>query len=159
MNKASLISSASQLVAPDTAAIEEFSKKSDALAAELNRQMLNRPDLEKLIGQDNELMMQDNSRNFLRFMDSLFQGYQPEVFVDTVLWVFRTYRAHGFQVSYWPANLDTCVEVLRDHLSDQSYSAVYPFFNWLIVNIPIFTKLSDENRASNHTHITEHGLN
>jgi len=57
--------------------------------------------------------------------------------------VFRSYRAHGFQVSYWPANLDTTVELLREELSAPTFDAVYPYFVWLIVNIPSFTGLSE----------------
>ena len=46
------------------------------------------------------------------------------------------YRAHGFQISYWPANLDTTVQILKEQLSAETYAQVYPFFAWLIVSIP-----------------------
>jgi hypothetical protein len=42
-------------------------------------------------------------------MVSLFGDYHPEVLVETVLWVFRAYRSHGFKLTYWPAQLDMWV--------------------------------------------------
>ena len=50
-------------------------------------------------------------------MSSLLATYSPEVLVNTVLWVFRAYRAHGFNLTYWPAQLDTWVVLLEKHLS------------------------------------------
>jgi len=143
MKKEELIRSAQLLKAPSAPATKEFDKKIDAVAAELTRRMLARPDLERLIGADNQSMMENNSRNFCRFMASLFQNYEPAVFVETALWAFRAYRAHGFQISYWPANLDTLVEILKEELKEPAYGEVYPFFDWLIVHIPVFTMVSD----------------
>lgn len=144
MDKEDLIESAKALKAPSAVSTEKFLGKLDATAAELNQRMLSRPDIERLIGSGNEAMMENNSRNFLRFMASLFRNYEPAVFVETALWAFRAYRAHGFQVSYWPANLDTLVQILNSELPQPAYNEVYPFFEWLIVHIPGFTEISDE---------------
>ena len=144
MNKEDLIQSATVLKAPSAISTEEFLGKLDTAAAQLNQRMLSRPDIERLIGPGNEAMMENNSRNFLRFMASLFQNYEPAVFVETALWAFRAYRAHGFQVSYWPANLDTLVQILKEELPQPVYREVYPFFEWLIVHIPGFTEISDD---------------
>ena len=144
MNKESLIESAKVLRAPSVNSTEEFLGKLNATAAQLSQRMLSRPDIERLIGTGNEAMMENNSRNFLRFMASLFQNYEPAVFVETALWAFRAYRAHGFQISYWPANLDTLVQILKEELPQPVYREVYPFFEWLIVHIPGFTEISDD---------------
>lgn len=143
MKKEELIQSAKALRSPSATSAKEFERRSDAVAAELTRRMLARPDIERLIGAGNQSMMENNSRNFCRFMASLFQNYEPEVLVETALWAFRAYRAHGFQISYWPANLDTLVQVLTDELQEPAYREVYPFFDWLIVHIPAFTQMSD----------------
>jgi hypothetical protein len=103
--------------------------------------------LEKLIGPGNLAMMRDNSRNFCRFMGAMFHAYEPEVLAQTALWVFRAYRSHGFRTTYWPANLDTFVELARDRLAPAAFAEIYPFFQWLIVNIPVFVKISDEQLA------------
>lgn len=144
MKRAQLLDSAKRLVQPEDSASKEFASMGDRLATKLNQQMLARPDLERLIGEGNELMMQDNSRNFVRFMSSSFHSYDPEVLVDTVLWVFRAYRSHGFQTTYWPGDIDTFAETMREEISQGSFDALCPYFDWLIVNIPSFVAVSDE---------------
>ncbi len=147
MNLSYLIQTAQQLRQPSAPAAAAYEDLRDSLAKELNRRMAARPDLEKLIGPGNLAMMRDNSRNFCRFMGAMFHAYEPEVLAQTALWVFRAYRSHGFRTTYWPANLDTFVELARDRLAPAAFAEIYPFFQWLIVNIPVFVKISDEQLA------------
>ena len=109
-----------------------------------------------LIGPGKRAMMEDNSRNFCRFMGSMFLAYEAEVLAQTALWVFRAYRSHGFHTTYWPANLDTFVEIARDRLSPSTFAETYPFFHWLIVNIPSFVKISDEQLSEPLSPVPSH---
>lgn len=144
MTKDDLIASARGLVPPARAILDEFCAKREEMAAKVNQEMGRRPDLEKLVGPEGSLMSQDNNRNFSRFMEALMGDFKPEVLVDTALWVFRAYRAHGFQTIYWPANLSTWAETLKAHLSPEAFAAVEPFYEWLIVNVPALVSLTDE---------------
>lgn len=143
MTRDELISAARALPRPTSEAAREFTTKCELLAAELNRIMSARPDLGSLIGPNNQAMMEDNHRNHARFMASLLGDYQPETLVDTVLWVFRAYRAHGFQLTYWPAQLDVWMGVLKERLSPEAFKAVAPIYEFMIVHQPDFTALSD----------------
>lgn len=142
MSREELMASAQLLVAPSRSSADEYSRESEQLAMEMNRIMENRPDVGYMTG-GNIAMMQDNHRNHARFMASVFAVYNPAVLVDTVLWVFRAYRAHGFQLTYWPAQLDTWVEVIRQRLSPEAFREIYPFYNWMIIHQPAFAALSD----------------
>lgn len=144
MTKAQLIESAQSLIQPSPEASSEFSLKSELLATALNERFKKRKDLNQMIGEGNLDMMMDNHRNHIRFISSIFANYQPEVLVETVLWVFRAYRSHGFKLTYWPAQLDSWVEIFRNELSEQTFNEVYPFYNWMIINNPLFAALSDE---------------
>jgi hypothetical protein len=152
-----LLQTAKQLQQPSATAATEFETSRDGLAEELNHRMSNRPDLEKLIGSGNLEMMQDNSRNFCRFMASMFTAYEPEVLTQTALWVFRAYRSHGFKTTYWAANLDTFVGIARDRIASEHFKEIYPFFQWLIVNIPLFTQISDAQMADPISPAPRHG--
>jgi hypothetical protein len=90
-------------------------------------------------------------------MESMFFEYHHEVLVETVLWVFRAYRSHGFQLTFWPASLDTWVELLRAELHAEAFDEIYPFYHWITVHIPTFVTLSDAQLASDHGHAQEHG--
>lgn len=144
MKKDHLIASAEELKQPSAITAEEFEEKSDFLASEMNRLMGLRADLVKLIGDGNSAMMEDNHRNHARFMSSEFHLFQPVVLVETVLWVFRAYRTHGFHLTYWPAQLDQWIVLFKVHLSPVAFKEIYPFYNWMIVNQPAFVIESDK---------------
>lgn len=142
--KKNLIKTARQLIPPSLTQSNEFAEKCDTIAAKATNTLLVRKDLDKLIGKGNKDMAADNNRNFARFMTALFTDYSPEVFVDTVLWVYTAYRSHGFQTTYWATNLNIWMDHLKTDLSKEAFSEIYPFYNWLIINIPIFSKMTDE---------------
>lgn len=144
MEKETLFKSASKLKQPSGEVIAEFTSKADAMTATLNDRFSRRNDIVQLIGEGNLDMMYDNHRNHVRFMISLFTDYNPVVFTETVLWVFRAYRSHGFKLTYWPAQLDNWVDIFKKELSQECFDQIYPFYDWMIVNNPLFALISDQ---------------
>ena len=144
MTKDHLIETARSLTQPSKKSTDEFISKSERLAAEMNRIMLGRKDLIRMVGEDNTVMMEDNHRNHARFFCSVFTNYNPAVLVETVLWVYRAYRNHGFNLTYWPAQLDQWTELFKKELSKECYAEIYPFYDWMIVNQPAFVAESDK---------------
>lgn len=151
MTKEDLIKSAEMLKQPSEKAAKEFYEKKEMLAEEMNGIMKARKDLSYLIGDDNISMMEDNHRNHVRFLSSVFMQYVPEVLVETVLWVFRAYRSHGFRLTYWPAQLDQWVQIFKAQLSKETFDEIYPFYNWMIINQPVFVSESDKLVTTNET--------
>lgn len=143
MEKSYLLEMAGSLVQPSLSATVEYEEKQEMMAADMNRIMKARRDLDNLIGEGNLSMMEDNHRNHARFLASVFKNYNPQVLVETVLWVFRAYRSHGFRIAYWPAQLDTWLEIYKVHLTTETYREIYPFYHWMIVNQATFVEESD----------------
>lgn len=143
MTREELIASAGSLKQPSIHAASDYARHRETMASEISRIMEARADVGYMVG-GNIAMMEDNHRNHARFMESLFSLYSPEVLVDTILWVFRAYRAHGFQLTYWPAQLDTWVGVLKTHLEAESYAEIYPFYHWMLIHQAAFATLSDQ---------------
>ena len=123
--------------------VEEYASKREQLVARVNRVLLQRPDICDLVGEKNIEMMKDNHSNHARFIESILAHYDPEVLLETVLWVFRVYRSRGFHPVYWSAQLNAWVDILKEDLSPESFEAIYPFYEWMIVHIPHFTTVSD----------------
>ncbi|RQV99369.1 hypothetical protein EH221_00255 [bacterium] len=147
MKKQDLLMTAKQIQPPSLPSTQEFTEKKVAMASDVIRILRKRPDIEKLLVSDNLDMMDDNVRNMSRFMESVFCQYNPEVLVETCLWVFRAYRNHGFQLTFWPAHLDIWIEVLKASLSDTSLSEIMPFYQWIQVNIPTFVTMTDTSMS------------
>ncbi len=148
MDKKFLILSAKKLMPVSESGYNEYVKQMDRLVSIMNHKMLQRPDINDLVGENNLEMMKDNHANHARFMASVFKNFSPEVLVDTVLWVFRAYRSRKFHSNYWAAQLNNWIEILKDELNDKTFSEIYPFYEWMQVNIPVFVKLSTEDLES-----------
>lgn len=147
MTKDRLIETAKAIPAASPEAADEYDRNRERLVAEVNRRLEARPDLNGLVGRDNLDMMRDNHANHARFVRTLLKDFDPEVLVETVLWVFRAYRSRGFSDNYWAAQLNAWVSVLKETLSPESFEQIYPLYDWFIVHIPAFTFLSGESRS------------
>jgi hypothetical protein len=145
MSKTALIRTAKALVQVEEKLASEYSEKRDVLVEQMNQKMCARADLAQMVGENNIDMMKDNHANHARFMESVFFENNPEVLVDTVLWVFRAYRSRNFSSTYWAAQLNSWLEIYKEELSPSCYKAVYPYYNWMQINIPVFNKLAEEN--------------
>lgn len=148
-----LISTAAKLPDFSKNTCNEYEVQMEIVVAKMNDLMLKREDIKSLIGPENIEMMKDNHSNHARFILSYINNPAHEVLVDTVLWVFRAYRTHGFSSNYWSAQLNNWTKVLEKELSEETFSEIIPLYNWMIINIPLFVKVSDsqlELKNSSH---------
>lgn len=127
----------------------EYLNKSEILVAKMNAVMLSRTDINSLIGEDNLSMMKDNHANHARFIASVLLHRNDTVLIETVLWVFTAYRSHGFTTNYWAAQLNTWIAVIKEDLSAESFREIYPYYEWMLVNIPVFVALSNDKLDDN----------
>jgi hypothetical protein len=144
MDKNYLLETASNIQVVGSKSVDEYIQKSDYLIAQMNLLMVSKPDIDKLVGQNNIEMMKDNHANHVRFMASIFKNFNPEVFVETVLWVFRAYRSHGFTTLYWACQMNTWIQLLKETLTKESFDDIFPYYEWIQKNIPILVKISDQ---------------
>jgi len=144
MDKQQLLETAKLIKTVRNATATEYLTKAEQITNRMNTLMLERADLMNLIGENNTDMMKDNHANHVRFIGSILKNYNPEVFVDTVLWVFRAYRSRGFTTNYWAALLNTSINALKEIISPENYNEIFLYYQWLQVNIPTFVALSDE---------------
>jgi hypothetical protein len=151
MDKKELLTSAAKLKQVSASTYSEYDKTGDHLVAKMNELMLKRTDLSALIGDGNEEMMKDNHANHVRFIASILKNHHPEVLIDTILWVFRAYRSHGFTTNYWAAQLNAWIVMLKGSLSEETYNEIYPLYEWMQINIPLFVKLSDQELAASNS--------
>lgn len=153
MDKNQLLEKANLLKKVSDNTYSEYQQKAEEITNKMNVLMLGRSDLESLIGENNSDMMKDNHANHVRFIASILQNFNAEVLTDTVLWVFRAYRSHGFATNYWSAQLNSWIAVLKETLSAECFNEVLPYYEWMQVNIPAFVMLSDDKlEASNSLH-------
>lgn len=144
MNRQNLIATAGNIKQVSMKSASEFSLKRDNLVLLMNQKMEARPDLIEMVGEGNVEMMKDNHANHARFLESMFNQHDPEILTDTVLWVFRAYRSRNFSSTYWAAQLNSWIEIYKKELSPECFQEVYPYYNWMQINIPAFNQLAED---------------
>lgn len=144
MDRNDLVKTAENLKQVSEKSAAEFSSKKENLVVMMNKKMEIRPDLLDMVGAGNVDMMKDNHANHARFLESIFNQHSPEILTDTVLWVFRAYRSRNFSSTYWAAQLNTWIEIYRKELSAECFQEIYPYYNWMQINIPTFNKLAED---------------
>ncbi|MCK6615719.1 MAG: hypothetical protein HRU80_09445 [Ignavibacteriales bacterium] len=131
MTRNDFITGAESLKPISAEALAEYEKKSDILIVLINNHMQSRPDLYTLIGKDNLQMMFSNHTNHVRFMTAIMKNFNPRILVETILWVLRTYKSHGFSISYWPAQISSWITILQAELSSNAVKEILPFYQWI----------------------------
>jgi hypothetical protein len=144
MDKNYLLETAKQLPIVSENTHREYCSKSEELIVKMNQLMTEREDILSLVGEKNINMMKDNHANHARFIASILKNFNPHVLVDTVLWVFRSYRSHGFTSNYWAAQLNNWIALFEKNLSPEAYEEVLPYYKWMQINIPTFSDISDK---------------
>lgn len=152
----SLVAEAARLPQAEAAVADEIEVEAHGLGAALDRAMLASGRVEELVGEGNLEMMQDNHRNHFHYMASVLRLPDAESFVDTVLWVIRTYRAHGFAPGYWEAMLPAALTVLGERVSTEAIRAATPYYKWLLERFPALAECA-ESRETVWERMPPHG--
>jgi len=114
-------------------AAEEYKEKMNTLIKEVNENLSQRDDLMQLIGNNPIKKMKDNHENHAGFMYNSFKVKSEELFINTIIWVYRTYKNHGFSYQYFPVELKAWKSAVNNNLSSENSE--------LIINIYLYRKL------------------
>ena len=144
MTKEQLILSANSIHLPSLEAQKAYENHQEALAEKVTDMMLSRDDIEKLVGVSGKDMMRDNHKNHARFISHLFKEFSGSVLVDTVYWVFKNYKSHGFSRIYWSAQLNCWLKAMKEILKPSDYDELSPLYDWLIINLASLQDLEDK---------------
>lgn len=152
MKRIKLLQTAEKLFPVSSEAVNEYREKRDIVLYKMNQAMLERSDIIELVGgKKNISMMKDNHANHLKFICSIMKTPDPEILVDTIVWVFIAYMSRGFHSTYWPAQINTWVSIFKENFSEKTFLEISSLYEWISINIPVFESLA----AGNYNNITE----
>lgn len=113
-------------------AAAEYERRHELLIGEVDRLMSERRDIGELLGNNSLEVMKENHRNHARFMSNVFTLNQFQVFLNTVPWVYRTYRARGFSFAYFPAAFQAWLTALEKYLEPHLARPLGDLYRWLL---------------------------
>ncbi|WP_449244748.1 cobalamin B12-binding domain-containing protein [Desulfobacca acetoxidans] len=141
---AQLIEEANRLPAVDPEAVRAYQEKSDLLLEQVNREVGAHPEAHRLIGYNPVEMMHTNHQNHARFMANVFKFRAYELLARMVVWVYRTYHAHGFDFDYFPVELSAWQQAVREHLDPGQTWAILAVYQWMLDRHEVMVILSQE---------------
>ncbi len=145
MSQEQLHADAATLIQADSTAAHAYGAQRNLLAEQITATLSKRDDLEHLIGPDNREMMENNHRNHAEYIHSILLCYDPQDFVTTILWVYRSYQAHGFSLSYWPVQINAWLNLLQNTFDETIFEQIAPFYRWILTHQDDFAILSANN--------------
>lgn len=136
-----MIDSANGLPAAEAEIADEMEELAELVALEIDRELQARPDLENLVGGKVD-MMRNNHRNQVRYLASACRTPDGKSFVDTLLWVHRTYLSHGFRPEYWQAALPAGARAAKARLSPRAAGVLGAYYDWLLEHSETLVRLA-----------------
>jgi len=133
MDKSELKQLARKLRKPSLQSYNNYVDQTQLMLNDVLRKMKAAPDYEEKVG-DNMDTMDMNLTSHTQFMSSLFLNYDVNVFIETILWVYRTYMARGVQDVYWLNSYDIWLEVIKQKLSPASFDEIKSFYLFMQQN-------------------------
>jgi hypothetical protein len=140
-----LKASAERVFSVDDSSVKAYAGKDTAMAAVVTNMLAGRGDLHSLIGEDNMEVMADNHRKHATFISAMLENFRPELFVETLAWVFRTYRARGFSEDYWRVQLNAWRDALAGTLGPEHAEQIDRIYVWMLENLDDLIILSKQN--------------
>lgn len=140
-----LILSARSLPEVSQSAAAEYYEKLEVMREQVDRQLTATPALELLIGANPLIIMYDNHRNHAQFMANVFRFNTLALLARIAVWVYKTYRTHGFSYDYFPVELTAWQRAVTEHLSTKSAREVNRVYQWLLDQHEVLIALSQQN--------------
>ncbi len=114
------------------AAAEDYAENTGDLISYVDNEMISRPDITSLVGDNGIGMMKINHMNHAAFMSVVFQLNRFELLESTLPWVYRAYHNHGFSYEYFKAALQTWINAVNKHLKPENAGSVLTVYKWMI---------------------------
>lgn len=111
-------------------------------SARVSDLVFSHPQANAFLPENKSDMAVNNHEQHAQYMESVFLDGADESVVDTIVWVYRTYTSHGFDLSYWPVQIDAWRIVLADLLPEEDYQCIAPYYDWLAGHHADFAELA-----------------
>lgn len=65
-------------------------------------------------------------------MYNSFKVKSEELFINTIIWVYRTYKNHGFSYQYFPVELKVWKSAVNNNLRSENLELIINIYNLML---------------------------
>jgi hypothetical protein len=139
----SLLDEITKLKKPALESINWYEFHQSKLIDNVNRLLLINPNLFSLIGAESAIdKMLLNHKNHAAFMTTVFRFGNYQMLANTIPWVYRTYKNHGFSYDYFSIELEAWIETLEKNQIGLLLADIIDVYKWMLSNHSRFITIS-----------------
>ena len=121
-----------QLRRVSAAAASAYEAERDTMLPLVDRKLIEREDLQRLIGNNPIALMRLNHSNHALFMANVFRYSCFGLFAQVLVWVYRAYRHHGFAGEYFPIELAAWRAAVSECLAPPVAAEIDAVYAWML---------------------------
>lgn len=141
------LAEADRLPRVSEAAAATYRQKMNQLAHYVDESLAQHHQLDDLIGNQALQVLYDNHRHHAAFMAAVLSIGRYDLLVKTVIWVYRTYHAHGFPYDYFVFELQAWIKALEGFLGTGEASEIRQVYVWMLTHHRQFVELAESGEG------------
>ncbi len=123
-------------------AAEEYYKKRIKMKEFVDEKMAEKDNIDKMIGNNSREVMFANHKNHANFMSNVFEFNELRLLIDTLPWVYYTYKNKGFSYEYFYRELYCWIDAVKKYLSEEYRKDIIEIYEWMLENHEEFIELT-----------------
>ncbi|MFW6414168.1 MAG: cobalamin B12-binding domain-containing protein [Verrucomicrobiota bacterium] len=125
---------------------DEYLARIPELAQIVDNLVLNRPDVNRIVGACPVDAVTANHRNHARFMGTVFKLGLPRMLAAVIPWAYRVYLNHGVCERYFQEELQGWKQALANNLPTETAKPLQDIYTWMLDQHERMLQLAREMR-------------
>jgi len=75
-------------------------------------------------------------------MYNSFQLNDSKLFINTIIWVYKTYNEQGFSYDYFPVELNEWISAIKKYMSNENKDSIIKVYKWMLKHHKTFIQKS-----------------
>lgn len=142
-----LLDEAVQLQTVSVESAQAYEREADNMLRMVDRRLIEREDLRGLIGTNPIAFMRKNHQHHVGFMANVFRYSCFGLLANVLVWVYRSYRSHGFSTDYFPIELAAWREAVGSCLNGTEAAEIDKIYGWMMSHHAMIVEASEKKDA------------
>jgi len=135
-------------------AAEAYKSKMNLLVEKTNNILFVRDDLTELIGDNPINKMYNNHKNHANFIYNSLKLNDKKLFINSIIWVYRSYSSHGFSYDYFSVELKAWIKAVEENIEKAKAEEINNLYSWMLDNHHLFireSKIKESSKSQSKT--------
>ncbi|MBP2629280.1 MAG: cobalamin B12-binding domain protein [Firmicutes bacterium] len=138
-----IFETAKQILPVSTLAADEYNQKEGIIQNDVNQELAKLNSIYDFMGNCSLQVMVDHHRHHTLFMSSVFRLNNYTLLARMLVWMYRSYHAHGFSYDYFTYAFSEWRKAVTRHMSQTKGLEIDRVYQWIVAYHPDFIQLAE----------------